>query len=187
MSLSEARKLLIKKLEARTLEIYRANPQNAKIKSLPESQTLFELMEYKARLANKEAREQKPLWSPRLNEFPKEHSISQIWVTRQAYELIQNQPENPQIKDVVDKAVRFSIHNTFYPEKEKISPSFSKPDCISTGFHTSKLMVDVKWEKGKLKNRIILVRAFPLDDDSRFFRPDRWHILLKRCLPFSAV
>ena len=184
MSLNQARNILIRKLKARVLEIYREHPNIANEQTL-ESESWYALIAHYEKLERKVALEQTPAW---LSNITKENNFnaSTIWVTPTAYKQIIEAPNNLAVKSIVEKAICFSLHNCF-KINEPETLAFNNPNCIGTNTSESPLAVKVIWQKGLPETKTIFIAAFPvepcrLSPDSKILKDT-----LKRCLPLSAI
>jgi hypothetical protein len=186
MNLSNARRLLIKKYKAKTLAMFQANQNILNDKNSLECKVYLELTRRYEKLRFKNARQQKPLWSSELDAIPKKHSPSIIWVTRQAYAIIKNQPNNSKVKDAIDKAINFSIYGSFEGKESNIL--LGKSVCGCTDYSNHVLRIAVEWADGNPDNHVILLQAqTDLDNYYHTFKfPHRLQTLFRRCLPLSA-
>lgn len=187
MSLKEARKLLIDKLRSRIKELGKSRPiGSSEWTSKDEEPELIGMAYHLERLEYKHIREETPLWALEgSNNTPQTKiSNSTIWIARQAYKLIKTSPENPEIKEIIDKAITFSLYNTFDPKSETIDTALYKQDSVSTGFHNSILTTKVMWEKGKSEERLILLYA-STDKEKLDFK--NRNSLIKRCYPMTVT
>lgn len=184
MSLDQARNILIKKLKARVLEIYRQTPNIANEQSL-ESESWYALIAHYEKLERKVALEQTPVW---LSSISKENfsDASKIWVTPKAYKHIIEDPNNTNIKSTIERAICFSLYNGFTKDQPE-NYAFSDPNSVSTGFSAFPIKVEVIWEKGNPENRTIFIRAYPIEPCVISTQPEKLNSTLRRCLPLSAI
>lgn len=187
MSLQEARKLLIKKLHARILEIENNRAENPDKNSIDEI-TRRKLFSHYFNLKTKEELEETPLWKSEFERNFNQPNNFNILVTPQAYKIIRNDSENSKIKEVIEKAISFSISGSFFSCNEP-EPSLTYPDSVGCSFSIfrSPISVEAMWEKGSSDKRIIVIRNYPVDPCVSFFLPHKWSSLFRRCLPLSVA
>lgn len=187
MSLREARKLLIDKLNTRITELVKSRPEgSSKWIHYDKEPELITMANHLEKLKYKHTREEIPLWTLEGNNNTPQTAISNstIWIARQAYKLIKSEPENPDVKEIVDKAITFSLYNTFSPKSEPIDTAFNNPDAVATGFHNDTFFVKAIWQKGKPDKRLILLYA---RNDKEKLDYENRESIIKRCFPLTVT
>ncbi len=166
------------------LEIYREHSNIANEQTL-ESESWYALIAHYEKLERKVALEQTPAW---LSNITKENAsgASKIWVTPKAYKHIVEEPNNPNIVSAIEKAICFSLFNSFSKGKTQ-AYAFNDPNCTGTAYNLAPLCVDVIWQKGLPETRIIFITALPVEPCIISPEPTKLKATLTRCLPLSAI